>query len=79
MTEEELRSLLLDLGHAVLKLISGIGSIISAEKISTNEAGTALLPCFLTSSCNYAAEILILLSALIANDSLLDGLPQEFI
>ncbi|KAI9919087.1 hypothetical protein PsorP6_012249 [Peronosclerospora sorghi] len=37
------------------------------------------LPCFLTSSCNYAVEILILLSTLIANDFLLDGLPQELI
>ncbi|KAI9911995.1 hypothetical protein PsorP6_009574 [Peronosclerospora sorghi] len=38
---EDLRPLLLDLGHAVLKLISGIGST-SAERSSTNEAGTAL-------------------------------------
>ncbi|KAI9922771.1 hypothetical protein PsorP6_000859 [Peronosclerospora sorghi] len=41
LTEEDLRSLLLDLGHAVLKLISGIGSL-SDERSSTNEAGTAL-------------------------------------
>ncbi|KAI9908967.1 hypothetical protein PsorP6_015235 [Peronosclerospora sorghi] len=41
LTEEDLRSLLLDLGHTVLKLISGIGSI-SAERSSTNEAVTAL-------------------------------------
>ncbi|KAI9916373.1 hypothetical protein PsorP6_017080 [Peronosclerospora sorghi] len=39
--QEDVRSLLLDLGHAFLKLISGIGSL-SAERSSTNEAGTAL-------------------------------------